>query len=317
MRAGLAVAVMALTALGTHTSAPGAASGTSEPGKQTPGNQTYCAPDGAAPAAEARVRPGSQLGDIGDVTRAQQRAMERQLRSALAEVEPRGVGPITVPVRMHVILRDNGTGGVTNVQIAAQLEAINRAFAGATSGPAAASPFTFELASISRTRNSDWYAWTLGDDDAPAKRALHRGGPATLNVYVAGLRRGLLGYAYFPVPQPLFRDGLVLLNESLPGGSAAPYNRGDTATHEIGHWLGLYHTFENSCAKPGDRVADTPRQFDGRNVYKCNEALNTCPALGRDPVHNFMSYGTDLCLNMFTTGQVNRMVAVWKAFRAP
>ena len=109
----------------------------------------------------------------------------------------------------------------------------------------------------------------------------------------------------------------MLLNESLPGGSAAPYNRGDTATHEIGHWLGLYHTFENSCAKPGDRVADTPRQFDGRNVYKCNEALNTCPALGRDPVHNFMSYGTDLCLNMFTTGQVNRMVAVWKAFRAP
>ena len=312
MRAGLTVAVVALTALSTQTSAPGIASGDSEAGKQT-----RCANGDTAPAAEARVRPGSQVDDIGDVTRAQQRAMERQLRSALDDVDRRGTGPITVRVRVHIILRDNGTGGVTDDQIARQFTVVNRAFDGETSDPAAASPFTFEVASIDRTRNSDWYAWTVDDDDAPAKRALHEGGPATLNVYVAGLRQGLLGYAYYPVPRPLFRDGLVLLNESLPGGSAAPYNLGDTATHEIGHWLYLYHTFENSCAKPGDRVADTPRQFEGRNAYKCNEALNTCPAPGRDPVHNFMSYGTDVCLNMFTAGQVNRMVAAWQALRAP
>ena len=141
------------------------------------------------------------------------------------------------------------------------------------------------------------------------------GGYADLNVYIAGLGSGLLGYATFP-GEELALDGLVLLNESLPGGSAAPYNLGDTATHEIGHWLGLFHTFEGGCSEPGDFVSDTPAQLDGDNIFFCNESDDTCPKPGLDPVHNFMSYGDDFCLDRFTEGQNRRQIATWLGQRA-
>ena len=114
---------------------------------------------------------------------------------------------------------------------------------------------------------------------------------------------------------PLTLDGLVILNESMPGGKARPYNGGDTATHEIGHWLGLYHTFEGGCGGAGDHVDDTPAQLDGENVFYCNESDDTCTATGKDPVHNFMSYGDDACLDRFTPGQSDRQVWSWLAFR--
>jgi len=312
MKAAVATVVLALATLGaTQPAAQPVAQPAAEGGGSADGRE--CARH-AAGASGARVRPGADVRDIGSPTRAQQRVLELRLRAA--PTQPRG-GPITVPVRVHVILRDNGTGGVSNTEVADQISVINRAFAGATAPAGADSPFTFVLRSVDRTRNSDWYQWTLDDDDVPAKRALHQGGATTLNVYVTGLRQRQLGYAFLPVPQPLFRDGVVLLNQTLPGGTAAPYNRGDTATHEIGHWLALYHTFEGGCLDPGDRVRDTPKQANGESVYLCNESLNTCPAPGRDPVHNFMSYGNDLCLNLFTAGQVTRMARAWETLRAP
>ena len=109
----------------------------------------------------------------------------------------------------------------------------------------------------------------------------------------------------------------MLLNDSLPGGSASPYNLGDTATHEVGHWLGLYHTFQGGCRPPGDYVTDTPYQANGDNIFECEESLNTCRQPGRDPVHNFMSYGDDLCLDRFSQGQAVRMTLIWKLFRDP
>ncbi len=69
----------------------------------------------------------------------------------------------------------------------------------------------------------------------------------------------------------------MLLNESLPGGTAAPYNEGDTATHEVGHWLGLYPHLPGWLRSPGDWVLDTPYQDDGDNIFSCDESLNTCP----------------------------------------
>jgi hypothetical protein len=100
---------------------------------------------------------------------------------------------------------------------------------------------------------------------------------------------GLLGWAYFPKGYNNGRDyidGVVILDESMPGGTAEPYNEGDTLTHEVGHWLMLEHTFAGGCSASGDGVADTPR-----------EAIP----------HNFMDYTQDSCMNMFTPGQVERM----------
>ena len=269
-------------------------------------------------ASNARVKSGyGTHADLNSVTRAQQRKMERQFRAALKDVKAPDRGTIVrIQTRFHVIQTDAGAGGVTNTQIDAQMAVLNQAFRGLSSPQSNPTRFRFRLASVDRTNNTDWYNWSFGDDDQPAKQALHQGTKRTLNIYTANLGGGLLGYATFPVPSPLYRDGVVLLNESLPGGTAVPYNEGDTATHEVGHWLNLYHTFQGGCVAPGDRVADTPFQDDGNNIFSCDTTLNTCIQPGRDPVKNFMSFGDDPCLDRFTAGQATRMSNAWDALRA-
>jgi hypothetical protein len=282
--------------------------------------------------SNARVMKGHNGVDPNSVTVAEAKRADAQLQARVQRLVSTGVlgrggaptrpTTITVPVHVHVITADDGTGGVTQQQITAQIRVLNNSYAGRTARGAAHTPFTFQLASVDVTRNSRWYDWQLKSngtetsDAIKAKKALHVGGWGDLNVYIAALGGGLLGYASFPQDGVLALDGLVLLNDSLPGGSAAPYNEGDTATHEIGHWLGLFHTFENGCTFPGDSVDDTPYQFDGDNIFFCDESDDTCPQPGTDPVHNFMSYGDDPCLDMFSSGQSERMVQTWFAYRA-
>lgn len=284
----------------------------------------------SAPPA-ARVMKGHQGHDPNSVSVSQTKQANAQLGARVKKLVDSGVlrpngaparaQTITVPVHVHVITASNGDGAISPQQISAQIQVLNNAYAGKTARGAARTPFTFRLASTDVTANDRWYDWHLKANGAEtadaikAKRALHQGGWGDLNIYIAALGDGLLGYATYPQNGVLALDGLVLLNDSLPGGSAAPYNEGDTATHEIGHWLGLFHTFENGCTAPGDEVDDTPYQADGDNVFFCDETADTCPQPGTDPVHNFMSYGDDPCLDMFTAGQAQRMTQTWLAYR--
>jgi hypothetical protein len=287
----------------------------------------------AAKPSAARVLRGPHHGqDPNSVTAVEAQRADARLQAQLdrliraGQLRPDGSLPtrrtFRVRTHVHVITREDGTGGVTARQIRDQVRVMNDAFAGETAAASARTPFSFTLVSVDVTRNDDWYDWRLAADGSEdrdavaAKTSLHRGGWADLNIYVAGLGDGLLGYATFPQDGVLELDGLVLLNDSLPGGAAAPYNEGDTATHEIGHWLGLFHTFENGCAFPGDYVADTPYQLDGDNIFSCDESDDTCPRRGTDPVHNFMSYGDDPCLDRFTRGQDRRMIGTWLGYRA-
>ncbi len=310
--AGLALALTAAGLVGGAAAAPSLA--------PVAAGAQECVP---AASDTARVKPGSHADEPSNRSSSEIIAAEKKLNSRLQSKKLAGkklsaFPKVTVPVWVHVITKQNGTGAVTDRQIARQINVLNQAFAGRVSGPGVPTLFRFRLAGTTVTPNDDWYSWSDPDvdpnDDREAKAKLRKGGRDTLNLYVTGLEDGLLGYAYFPDESTLTQDGVVVLNDSLPGGSDPAFSLGDTTTHEVGHWLGLYHTFENGCSGPGDEVADTPYQYDGDNIFSCKND-DTCSQPGRDPVHNYMSYGDDFCLDRFSAGQSLRMALTWFAYR--
>ena len=224
----------------------------------------------------------------------------------------------TINVYFHVITSTSGAGNVSDARIANQIAVLNDSFDGGSTG-GAATPFRFQLASVDRTANNAWYTMSYGSQaERQAKAALRKGSYDDLNIYTGELGDDLLGWATFPQAKvsssTLADDGVVLLHSSLPGGSTPNYNLGDTAPHEVGHWLGLYHTFQNGCSKRGDSVADTaPEQSP---AFACPVGRDTCAGGGPDPITNYMDYTYDSCMFLFTAGQADRMSSVWSSYRA-
>jgi len=254
---------------------------------------------------ESGRRCGSYLNPI------KMEAAEKDFQIKLAALTEANGGilpqaPRTFNVYWHTITKGSGAanGEVTATQIQNQINVLNAAFA--------STGFSFKLTSTDTTVNSTWYTMTPGSTaEKNCKTALRKGQKGDLNIYTANPGGGLLGWATFPssyAGSPT-DDGVVLLFSSLPGGSAVPYNLGDTGTHEVGHWAGLFHTFQGGCAANattgGDKVADTPAEKSA--AFGCPTGRNTCSSAGVDPIKNFMDYSDDSCMDHFTTGQATRM----------
>jgi hypothetical protein len=216
----------------------------------------------------------------------------------------------TINVYVHVI--NNGPsvseGNIPDQWITDQIAVLNGAFN--------SWGWTFVLAGTDRTTNSSWYTCTGGTCESQMKSALRQGTADDLNLYTNNMGGGLLGWATFPwqyAGNPT-NDGVVVLYGTLPGGPVVPYNLGDTATHEVGHWMGLYHTFQGGCNGSGDQVSDTPPEKSP--AYGCPIGRDSCRnKAGLDPIENFMDYTDDSCMFQFTTGQDTRMDSQFTTYR--
>jgi hypothetical protein len=222
----------------------------------------------------------------------------------------------TVDVYFHVV-HDGGASNVSDTAIRDQIMMMNLGYGGFEGG--VNTGIQFRLVAVDRTQNAAWLNAGVGTSDERAmKKTLHRGDASDLNIYstTAG---AYLGWAYFPSTYKTrpWIDGLVIDWESMPGTStryAGKYDLGKTATHETGHWFGLYHVFDGGCNAHGDYVDDTPPQLIA--TRGCPEGQDSCKEPGIDSIHNYMDYSYDSCYNQFTAGQAQRMQDQWLYFRA-
>jgi len=246
-----------------------------------------------------------------------------------------------IPVVFHVIYQNTSDAwNISAAQIQSQVDILNEDFkrlnADTLNAPAnfravaASSNISFCLAQRDPQGNSStgivrWQfaqnaSWSTSSIDATIKPATIWDPTRYFNIWVVNISGGVLGYAQFPVSSGLAgmptsgsanTDGVVLLYNSVGRPPANPfsgaYNKGRTATHEVGHWLGLRHIWgDGSSCTATDYCADTPPS-DAAN-YGCPTTHSSCS--GPDMVQNYMDYSDDNCMNLFTYNQVQRMWTV-------
>ena len=242
---------------------------------------------------------------IDDASRAELAKTEsaRKWFAATQQPTPKSV----VNVHFHII-QDGDRGAVNDAMLTTQIDVLNNSFN--------LRGISFALATIDRIDNGNWFSGC--DAEGPAKRmkkALRLGSATDLNVYTCEptrfLGRGSFPWLYTKSPA---EDGVILHYGLLPGGSDPNFNTGEAFVHETGHWMGLYHTFQDGCTGAGDEVEDTPAEATP-SFNACPPGLDTCPDPGLDPTDNFMDISGDACWTNFTAGQNDRMASMFAVYR--
>lgn len=270
-------------------------------------------------------------------------------------LQKRGEAPlITVPTYFHIVADPSAANPgspnyVSDTQLQAQIAYLQQAYASISVG--------FTLLNTTRTTNA---AWAANASEPSMKRTLRQGTYHALNIYFQTNLRSdgrdgdtpgsiLLGFCTLPStginrstrPAAYAQDGCNVLSSTLPSGSLANYNIGGTAAHEVGHWLGLLHTFQDTtcdAANFGDYVADTPQQSEATRGCPERGSQDSCPVSGAvegwsgqpgqgpnpygpqgyagvDNTRNFMDYSSDACYEGWTAGQGARVVNAWNLWR--
>jgi hypothetical protein len=248
----------------------------------------------------------------------------------------RSAAVVTIPVVVHVVY-NSSTQNISDAQILSQIDVLNEDFrrlnADRTNTPtafqsrAADVQVNFCLASRNPSggtttgiirKQTSTLAFTTNDDVKYTSRGGSDAWPTGqyLNIWVCNLGGGVLGYAQFP-GGPASSDGVVVLYRAFgrTGTLQAPYNKGRTATHEVGHWLNLYHIWGDVLCG-NDQVSDTPQQQSAN--YGCPSYPSSSCLNASDMFMNYMDYTDDACMNLFTQGQSTRMNALFASggFRA-
>jgi Pregnancy-associated plasma protein-A len=230
-------------------------------------------------------------------------------------------GTLTIPVVVNVIY-SNANENISAAQIQSQIDVLNRDFSATnTDLGLVPSAFTslvsnfeiqFTLSSVIR-KASNKTSWGTRDAMKSAKKGgIDATSPSTtLNLWVCNIGGGILGYAQFPGGS-LATDGVVIGPQYFgnTGYVSAPYDKGRTSTHEVGHWLNLRHIWgDASCGN--DQVADTPTQQTSNFGCPAFPHVTCSNGPNGDMFMNYMDYTNDLCMYMFSAGQKTRSRAIF------
>jgi len=258
--------------------------------------------------------------------------IQKGLHKAEKKLLPYNPNLKVIPVVVHVI-HDGGTNNISDAQIQSQIAVLNEDFRRkiGTNGFGAGVDTDIEFCLAKKDPQGKCTNGIIRINSPLSNHQTYQRSQLKLlsywdntrylNMYVVkniNNGSGISGYSSFPGGPP-DEDGIVVRHDYYGKTGTASASLGRTTTHEVGHWFGLYHTFNGGCGvdtcADGDYVCDTPPAANPN--YGCptiNSCSNDLPNVN-DQIQNYMDYSNDNCKSMFSNGQKQRMNATLASFR--